>query len=68
MNDIRTGKGIHGCNGDEEAYNISLLSTGELKLYSGHTHNGAPHTEGVAFMLSRKVEKALVRLVMQQTT
>ena len=49
-------------------HNISILSTGELTLYSGHTHNGSPHKEGVAFMLSRQVEKALVRLVMQQTT
>ena len=36
------------------------LSTGELILYSGHTHNGAPHTEGVGFMLSRQAEKALI--------
>ena len=36
------------------------LSTGKLILYSGHTHNGAPHTEGVVFMLSRQAEKALI--------
>lgn len=36
------------------------LSTGELILYSGHTHNRAPHTEGVGFMLSRQAEKALI--------
>ena len=35
------------------------LSTGELILYSGHTHNGAPHTEGVGFMLSRQAENSL---------
>ena len=29
-------------------------------LYSGHTHEGAPHTEGVGFMLSKQAEKALV--------
>ena len=37
------------------------LATGELILYSGHTHDGAPHTEGVGFMLSKQAEKALVR-------
>ena len=36
------------------------LSTGELILYSGHTHNGTRHTEGVGFMLSRQAEKALI--------
>ena len=56
-------------------YNISLLgiaearwtqtgqcrlATGELILYSGHTHDRAPHTEGVGFMLSRQAEKALI--------
>ena len=36
------------------------LSTGELILYSGHTHNGAPHTEGVGFLLSRHAEEAFI--------
>ena len=36
------------------------LSTGELILYSGHTHNGAPNTERVGCMLSRQAEKALI--------
>ena len=36
------------------------LSIGELLLHSGHTHNRAPHTEGIGFMLSRQVEKALI--------
>jgi len=36
------------------------LATGELILYSGNTHDGAPHTEGVGFMLSKQAEKALV--------
>ena len=36
------------------------LATGELILYSGHTHDGAPHNEGVGFMLSKQAEKALV--------
>lgn len=36
------------------------LATGELILYSGHTHDGAPHTEGVGFMLSKQADKALV--------
>ena len=36
------------------------LATGELILYSGHNYDGAPHTEGVGFMLSKQAEKALV--------
>ena len=38
------------------------LSTGELLLYSGHTEDGAPHTQGVALMLSRSVQGALIGL------
>ena len=36
------------------------LNTGELILYSGHQMDGAPHTEGVAIMLSKEAQKALV--------
>ena len=36
------------------------LLTGELILYSGHTHNGTPHTERVGFILCRQAEKALI--------
>ncbi|XP_078610787.1 uncharacterized protein LOC144881517 [Branchiostoma floridae x Branchiostoma japonicum] len=35
------------------------LATGETLLYSGHTEDGAPHTEGVAFMLSQEAQRAL---------
>jgi hypothetical protein len=35
------------------------LATGELLLYSGHEDENAENTEGVAIMLSRKVQKAL---------
>ena len=36
------------------------LVTGEQLIYSGHTEDGAPHTEGVAFMLSSLAQQALV--------
>ena len=36
------------------------LSTGELLLYSGHTEDGAPHTDGVALMLAPDAQYALV--------
>ena len=36
------------------------LATGEQLIYSGHTEDGAPHTEGVAFMLSSLAQQALV--------
>ena len=36
------------------------LATGQLILYSGHTHDRAPLTEEVGFMLSREPEKALI--------
>ena len=36
------------------------LATGELIFYSGHTYDGAAHTEGLRFMLSKQPEKALV--------
>lgn len=36
------------------------LTTGETVLYSGHEDEDAPHTEGVAFMLSREAQRALV--------
>ncbi|XP_078574162.1 uncharacterized protein LOC144860669 [Branchiostoma floridae x Branchiostoma japonicum] len=57
------------------SYNISLLglsetrwlqagqlrlATGEMLLYSGHTEDGAPHTEGVAMMLSQEAQRALI--------
>jgi len=57
------------------SYNISLLglsetrwlqagqlrlATGETLLYSGHTEDGAPHTEGVAMMLSQEAQRALI--------
>lgn len=36
------------------------LGSGESILYSGHTDEKAPHTEGVAFMLSKEAQKALI--------
>jgi hypothetical protein len=36
------------------------LQTGELVLYSGLVTDNAPHQEGVAFMLSKEAQKALV--------
>ncbi|KAK7107337.1 hypothetical protein V1264_015280 [Littorina saxatilis] len=56
-------------------YNISLLGlcetrwlqAGQLRLtseekllYSGHTEEGAPHTEGVALMLAPEAQRALI--------
>ncbi|KAJ8346757.1 hypothetical protein SKAU_G00281580 [Synaphobranchus kaupii] len=56
-------------------YNISLLglgetrwlqagqmrlSSGERVLYSGHTEDGAPHTEGVALMLAPEAQRSLI--------
>ena len=35
------------------------LATGELLLYSGHEEEGAPHTQGVALMLSQTAQRAL---------
>ena len=37
------------------------LQTGELLLYSGHEDAAAPHTEGVALMLSKDAQQALIR-------
>lgn len=36
------------------------LSSGELVLYSGHEDENAPHTQGVALMLSKDAQKALI--------
>ena len=36
------------------------LQTGELVLYSGHEEEGANHTEGVGFMLSKHAQRALI--------
>ena len=36
------------------------LSSGEQLLYSGHTEDGAPHTEGVALMLAPEAQRALI--------
>ena len=38
------------------------LSSGEQLLYSGHTEEGAPHTEGVALMLAPEAHAATHRL------
>ncbi|CAH8564841.1 unnamed protein product [Schistosoma haematobium] len=36
------------------------LTTGELLLYSGHGEENAPHTRGVALMLSKQAQNALI--------
>ena len=36
------------------------LSTGETLLYSGHQEDGAPHTEGVGFMISKSAVKSMI--------
>nr|KAG5687150.1 hypothetical protein BaRGS_019228 [Batillaria attramentaria] len=36
------------------------FSSGEQLLYSGHTKDGAPHTEGVALMLAPEAQRALI--------
>lgn len=36
------------------------LVSGESILYSGHPDDSAPHTEGVAFMLSTEAQRALI--------
>ncbi|VDO94404.1 unnamed protein product [Schistosoma margrebowiei] len=35
------------------------LASGELLLYSGHEEENAPHTQGVALMLSKQAQNAL---------
>ncbi|VDO80427.1 unnamed protein product [Schistosoma margrebowiei] len=36
------------------------LTSGELLLYSGHEEENAPHTQGVALMLCKQAQKALI--------
>ncbi|CAJ1050820.1 craniofacial development protein 2-like [Xyrichtys novacula] len=36
------------------------LGSGESILYSGHADEKAPHTEGVALMLSKEAQRALI--------
>ena len=38
---------------------LQLLS-GQTVLYSGHEDKGAPHTEGVAIMLAKEAQRALI--------
>ncbi|VDP55941.1 unnamed protein product [Schistosoma mattheei] len=37
------------------------LTSGRLLLYSGHDEENAPHTQGVALMLSKQAQNALIR-------
>ena len=37
-----------------------MLNTGDTVLYSGHEEANAPHTEGVALMLSHQAYNALI--------
>jgi hypothetical protein len=60
-------KGIHKYNievmGLGETRWIStgktILATGEVVLYSGHQEEDSPHTEGVAFMITKEASKVL---------
>lgn len=36
------------------------LTTEEMVLYSGHEENSAPHSEGVALLLTEEAKKALI--------
>ena len=36
------------------------LQSGEMVLYSGHEEEGAAHTEGVGFMLSKRAQRAMI--------
>ncbi|VDO77716.1 unnamed protein product [Schistosoma curassoni] len=36
------------------------LTTGELLLFLGHEEENAPHTQGVALMLSKQAQNALI--------
>ena len=36
------------------------LNSGQTILYSGHEDENAPHAQGVAIMLSKQAEKALI--------
>ena len=36
------------------------INSGQTIIYSGHEEDNAPHTEGVAIMLSKDAEKALI--------
>ncbi|VDO74107.1 unnamed protein product [Schistosoma margrebowiei] len=36
------------------------LASGELLLYSGHEEENDPHTHGVALMLSKQAQKAII--------
>lgn len=36
------------------------LTTGKMVLYSGHEESSAPHTEGVALLLVKEAQKALI--------
>lgn len=36
------------------------LASGEMMLYSGHEEDNAPHTQGVALMLSKEAQRALI--------
>ena len=36
------------------------LSSGEMVLFSGHTEDGAHHTEGVALMLAPEAQRSLI--------
>jgi hypothetical protein len=35
----------------------TILATGEVVLYSGHQEEDSPHTEGVAFMMTKEASK-----------
>ncbi|VDP43501.1 unnamed protein product [Schistosoma curassoni] len=39
---------------------VWLRTSGELLLYSGNEEESAPHTQGVALMLSKQAQNALI--------
>lgn len=41
---------------------MKINSTGKTIIYAGHEEENAPHTEGVAIMLTKQAEKALIGL------
>jgi len=38
----------------------TILATGEVVFYSGNQEEDSPHTEGVAFMMTKEASKALI--------
>ena len=39
---------------------LTKLSFGDMVIYPGHEENNAPHTQGVALLLSKEAQRALI--------